>query len=78
VIHQTITHLLAWIQRHANRIYSLHSKREEKTVPIPDSISNYLRLCGRQHKRKYVGISVMLSCFIKCLPFSLLPAVIAT
>ena len=47
-------------------------------MPVPDSISDYLRLCGRQHKRRYVGISLMLACFIKCLPFSLLPAVMAT
>ena len=45
--------------------------------PITD-IATYLRLCCRPHKRKYVGISLMLACFIKCLPFSLLPAVMAT
>jgi hypothetical protein len=45
--------------------------------PITD-IATYLRLCGRLHKRKYVGISLMLACFIKCLPFSLLPAVMVT
>jgi hypothetical protein len=47
-------------------------------MPVPDSISDYLRLCGRQHKRRYVGISLMLACFIKCPPFSFLPAVMAT
>jgi hypothetical protein len=31
----------------------------------PSDINTYLRLCGRQHKRKYVGISVMLSRFMK-------------
>jgi hypothetical protein len=30
-------------------------------VPLPETISEYLRLCCRPHKRKYVGISVMLS-----------------
>ena len=34
-------------------------------MPVPDSIATYLRLCGRPHKRKYVGISVMLSRVIK-------------
>lgn len=29
-----------------------------------ETIHDYLRLCGRQHKRRYVAISVMLSCSI--------------
>jgi len=45
--------------------------------PITD-IATYLRLCCRAHKRKYVGISFMLACFIKSTPFSSLPAVMAT
>ncbi len=47
-------------------------------MPVPDSISDYLRLCCRPHNLRYVGISLMLACFIKCLLFSLLPAVMAT
>ena len=47
-------------------------------MPAPESISDYLRLCWRPHNLKYVGISLMLACFIKCCPFSLLPAVMAT
>lgn len=50
-------------------------------MPLPkeiDSIATYLRLCCRLHKRRYVGISLMLACFIKCFPFNSLPAVMAT
>lgn len=32
---------------------------------IPKNIGEYLKLCGRPHKLKYVGMSVMLACFTK-------------
>ena len=28
-------------------------------MPCPETIQDYLRLCGRQHKRKYVAMLVM-------------------
>jgi hypothetical protein len=30
----------------------------------PATIDAYLKLCGRPHNFRYVGISVMLSCFM--------------
>ena len=35
-------------------------------MPLPESIGDYLRLCGRPHKRKYVPMSVMGSMALKC------------
>jgi len=47
-------------------------------MSTPDTIGEYLRLCGRPHKQRYVAISVMLACFIKSFPFSSLLAVMTT
>ena len=44
----------------------------------PATIDAYLRLCGRPHNFRYVGMSVMLSCFMKHPSFGFLRALMAT
>jgi hypothetical protein len=34
-------------------------------MAAPTAIDDYLRLCDRQHKRKYVAMSVMCSIIVK-------------
>jgi len=47
-------------------------------VRIPDSIAEYLRLCGRPHNLRYVEMSVMLSYFMRHPSFGFLRALMAT
>lgn len=47
-------------------------------MPVPPSLSDYLRLCGGQHNKVYVGISLMLAYFIKCPSFSSLYVLVTT
>jgi hypothetical protein len=42
------------------------------------TLYDYLRLCGRPHKRRYVAMSVMFSCSMKHLSFGPLSVLMAT
>ena len=44
----------------------------------PATIEGYLKLCGRPHNFRYVGMSVMLSCIMKRPFFGSLRALMTT